>query len=182
MHPALHRDVRVGNTRSEQLAQGAHVKRILGSDPPLLLEEVLHLLEHGVLQDGVYDEHQGWGHAGEQAQGSLLANQREQRGERGGRFGGRGAGQHGLVRLVLARRHARVDDPDGVREEDGGRAGDGACHHRFDGGELHAGAAGLEGGLLEEGAGPFVPCVHMSVVLKRRRHNACAYSSSRRSS
>ena len=120
VHAALDRDVRVGDTRSEQLAQRAHVERIFGCDPPLLLEEVLHLLEHGVLQDGVDHQDQRGSHAGEQAQGSLLADQREQRGERGGRLGGRGSGQYGLVRVVLARRHARVDHPDGVREQHGG--------------------------------------------------------------
>ena len=119
VHAALNCDVRVRDTRSEQLAQRAHVEGIFRCDPPLLLEEVLHLLEDGVLQDGVDHQNQRGSHAGEEAQGPFLADQCEQRGERGGRLGGRGAREHGLVRVVLARRHARVDDPDGVREQHG---------------------------------------------------------------
>jgi hypothetical protein len=97
MHPTLHRNIRIRNTRREQLTQRTHIKRILRRDPPLLLEKVLHLLEHGVLQDGVDDEDEGGGYAGEEAQGSFLADQREEGGECGGRLGGHGAREQRLV-------------------------------------------------------------------------------------
>ena len=157
MHPALHRDIRVRDTGREQLTQRTHVKRVLGRNPPLALQHVLHLLKHGVLQDGVDNEDQRRRNTSEQAQRALLADQREQRGKRAGSFGGRRAREDLLVGLGLAGRHARVDDPDGVCEEHGCRAGDGAGNHGLDGGELAGGAAGLERGFFEEGASPFVP-------------------------
>ena len=63
-----------------------------------------------------------------------------------------------------ARRHARVDDPDRVGEQDRGAAGDGARDHRLDGRELAAGAAGLGGGAVEEGPRPLIPFGEESIV------------------
>lgn len=119
VHPALDGDVRVRDARGEQLAQGTEVEGVLGCDTPLLLQEVLHLLEHGVLQDGVDDQHQGRSNTGKEAQGTLLANQSKQSSECGGRLDGRRARQDLLIGLILAGRHACVDDPDGVGEEHG---------------------------------------------------------------
>lgn len=165
VHPALDRDVRVCDAGCEQLAQGTEVESILGRDSALLLEEVLHLLEHGVLQNGVDDEDKRRRDTGEEAQRALLADQGEQGAERRGRGLRRRAGQDLLVGLGLARRHARVDDPDGVCEQHRGGPGDGARDHGFDRRELARGAAGLERGFLEEGARPFVPWA-VSVVLQ----------------
>lgn len=53
--------------------------------------------------------------------------------------------------------HARVDDPDGICDEDGCAAGKGTGDHGFDGCELFRSAGGADGGALEEGTGPFVP-------------------------
>ena len=75
-----------------------------------------------------------------------------------GRGSGSGGGENGLRGLGLARCHARVDDPDGIGDEDGGGAGDEAGDHGFEGGEFLGGAAGFERGGGEEGARPFVPC------------------------
>lgn len=157
MHPALDRDVGVCDARRKQLAQRAQVKGILWRNPPPLLQILLHLLKHRVLQDGVDDQHKSRHDARPQAQRPLVAQQREKRAERGGRFRRRTAGQGRLVGLRLASRHARVDNPDGVCDEHGCAAGEGAREHRLDGGELHRRAAGLDCGLFEEGAGPFVP-------------------------
>ena len=88
----------------------------------------------------------------------------EQRGEGAegrrllGRLGG-AAGEGIRLAVGLAGGHAGVDDPDGVGEDDGGGAGDGAGDHALDRGELLGGAAGLDGGGLEEGARPLVPVV-----------------------
>lgn len=56
-----------------------------------------------------------------------------------------------------ARGHARVDDPDGVRDQHGRGAGEGAGEDGLEGCELFGGARGADGGALEEGAGVFVP-------------------------
>jgi hypothetical protein len=172
MHPALHRDVRVGDAGREQLAQGAEVEGVLGCDPALLLEEVLHLLEHGVLQDGVDDEDKRGRDTSEQTQRALVADQSEQGSECRGRLRRRAARQDLLVRLGFARRHACVDDPDGVCEQHGGRPGDGACDHGLDRCELARGPAGFERGFLEEGACPFIPLV-VSVLLHQERRRGC---------
>jgi hypothetical protein len=60
---------------------------------------------------------------------------------------------------LLAGGHARVDDPDGVGDDDGCRAGNGACNHGLDRGELLVGAAGGGSGLFEKGTRPLVPVV-----------------------
>ena len=136
MHPALDGDIRVRDARGEELAEGAEIEGVGRGDTALLLEHVLQLLEDGVLQDGVDDEDEGGHDAGEEAQRALIADDGEQGGQGGGRSGGLCAREHLLVGLGLARRHARVDDPDGVGDEDGCAARDGAGDHRLDRGEL----------------------------------------------
>ncbi len=59
---------------------------------------------------------------------------------------------------MLAGHHARVDDPDGVGDEHGRAAGEGAGDYGFDCCKSFGGAAGADGGAFEGGAGPFVPC------------------------
>lgn len=60
---------------------------------------------------------------------------------------------------MLARGHARVDDPDGVGDDDGSGPGEGAGHHALNSGKVLGGAASLNCGLLESGASPLVPVV-----------------------
>lgn len=60
---------------------------------------------------------------------------------------------------MFVRGDAGIDDPDGVGQDDSGGAGNGAGDHGLDRGELLAGAAGLDGGGLEEGACPLIPVV-----------------------
>ena len=61
--------------------------------------------------------------------------------------------------VVLAGGDAGVYNPDGVGDDDSGRAGNGTGNHGLDGGELLAGATGRGGGALKERACPFVPVV-----------------------
>lgn len=162
VHLRLDRDVRVGDARGEELAEGAEDKGDAGRDAALLLDHVLHLLEQGVLQDGVDDEDEGGDDAAEQGLGPLLLEQGQQ-GADGGRAAlALGAGLAGallLLDVALARRHARVDDPDGVGQDDGGGAGEGAGHHGLERRQLGSRAAGLLRRLLEEGPRPLVPVV-----------------------
>lgn len=162
VHLRLDGDVRVGDAGGEELAEGAQDKGDAGGDAALLLDHVLHLLKEGVLQDGVDDEDEGGDHAAEQGLGPLLLEEGEQ-GADGGRaalpLGARLAGALLLLNVLLARRHARVDDPDGVGEDDGGGAGEGAGHHGLDRGQLGGRAPGLYGGGLEKGPRPLVPVV-----------------------
>lgn len=180
-------DVRVRDARRKELAERAQEKRHDGRDAASLFERILELLKERVLQDGVDDEDERGQHARKERLGAFIAQQRHQRAEGAGRVpldrrlvaggGGvicaSGAGEDLLdlfalldvmafvfLNLVLARCHARVDDPDGVRDNDGCGAGNRAGDHGLDGGELLGDAGGiLEGGGLEEGASPFVPVV-----------------------
>lgn len=159
MHPRLDRDVRVGDARRKQLAEGTEVEGVGGCDAAALSKAVLELLEDGVLQDGVDDEDEGGHNAGEQPGGAFLPDESEQCAERGRRLRGLRTREDGLIRLGLARRHARVDDPDGVCDEHSRAACNGARYHGLDGRELLGGPASLERGLLEESTRPFVPVV-----------------------
>lgn len=60
---------------------------------------------------------------------------------------------------TFARRHARVDHPDGVCDKDCGGAGEGAGGHGLEGGEFGTRAAGFGGGAFEGGARPLVPVI-----------------------
>lgn len=59
--------------------------------------------------------------------------------------------------MRLASSHSRVDDPDWIRDEDSGAAGDGSCDHRLDRGELLRCARATDCCTFEEGTGPLVP-------------------------
>lgn len=157
----LDRDVRVGDAGGGQLAEGAEQEAVAGCDFASLLQHLLQLLEDGVLQDGVDDEHERGQHAGEEARGPVFAHDFEEGRERvggalllrgwGGGFAFFG-GQERFGGLFFARGHACVDDPDGVRDQHGGGAGDGARGHGLERAEarfLHR--AG------EVGTGEFIP-------------------------
>jgi hypothetical protein len=162
MHLALNRDVRVRNTRSEQLPQRTEHKRNTRGDLALLLHRVLHLLKQRVLQDGVQDQHERGDDAAEQGLRALLLHQGDQRRD-GARVPlARGPGLPGallLLEVPLACRHARVDDPDGVRQDHGGAAGEGARHHGLERRQLLVRPAGLGRRRLEERPAPLVPVV-----------------------
>lgn len=160
---ALDSNVRVRDARREQLAQRTEVKTIGRGDAPALLDHALQLLEDGVLQDRVDDEHERRQHASEQSSRALITDDGEQ-----GRDGARGsallrlalvARQHGLVALRFASRHARVDDPDGVRHHNGRAAGDGASSHGLQRRQFPTWAVGGHGRFEEPRPGPFVPVV-----------------------
>lgn len=160
VHLALDGDVGVRHRGGKELAEGAQEEGDGGRHLAPRLDGILHLLKERVLKNGVDDQHQRRQDTGEEGLGALLLEESHERGN--------GRGTTGLalvasleVRLVvvLVGGHASVDDPDGVRHDDGGRAGNGAGNHGLDRGELLAGAAGLDGGGLEEGARPLVPVV-----------------------
>lgn len=161
MHLALDCDVRVGDGGGEELADGAKEEGNGGGDLSTLLDGVLHLLKERVLEDGVDDEHQSGHDAREEGLGALVLQESHEGAD--GRRGGCGllglAGLEVTLGVLLARGDARVDDPDGVGEDDSSRTGNGASNHRFDSCELLVGAASRSSGLLEEGAGPLVPVV-----------------------
>ncbi len=156
MSTALDCDIWIGNAGREQFPQRAQQESDCGSDPPLLLQHVLQLLEDGILQDRVDDQHQSRHDAREQGLRAFLPNQRQQR-PHCRRCLGRG---HAIsLPALLPRRHPRVDDPDGICEQDRRGAGQGARHHRLDGRESLRGAPRVDGGFLEGRARPLVPVV-----------------------
>lgn len=130
MHPALDGDVRVCDTRRQQLAQCTKHKDIPRRNFPPFLEHVFQLLEDRVLQDGIDDEDEGGEDACEERLRALGAEEVVEGGEGGsglfwcGKGGGVGEGSF-LVRrgFLLASCHPCIYDPDGVREEHGCAAG-----------------------------------------------------------
>lgn len=184
VHLALDGDVRVGDGGGEELAEGAEEEGHGGRDVALAagLEHVLHLLEEGVLQYGVDDEDEGGDDAAEEGQRALLPEQGHERADGGGRpraaLHGLGAAAfddellRGRERL-LARRHARVDDPDGVRQDHGRGPRQRARHHGLGRRQLPRRPPGLGGGgLLEEGPRPLVPVVVDEVGHADAEHGA----------
>lgn len=160
VHAALDGDVRVRHAGGEELAQSTEEEGNGGGHLAALLDVVLHLLKERVLKNGVDDEHQGGEHAGEEGLGTLVLEERHQRADGGGLGGlALGALLEVVLGVLLAGGDAGVDDPDGVGEDDGRRAGNGARNHGLNGGELLVGAAGGGSGLFEEGARPLVPVV-----------------------
>lgn len=159
MHLALDRDVRVRDGGGKELAESAEKEGNRRRHLALLLDRILHLLKEGILEDGVDDQDEGRHHTGEQGLGPLVLEEGHE-GPDGARGPGRlGAGLEVTGLRLLARGDAGVDDPDGVRHEDGRGAGEGTGEHGLDRGELLVGAAGRDGALLEEGLGPLIPVV-----------------------
>lgn len=162
MHAALHRDIRVRDTRRQQLAQRTYQEDVERPQFPPLLHHLLQLLKDGVLQDRVDDQHQRRHHAREQRQRPFLPDERQERTHRRGSLLGRRAWNERLVglRVALARRHARVDDPDGVREQHRRRPSNGTRDHTLKGRETVGEPAwGERRTTLKRGASPFVPVV-----------------------
>lgn len=161
MHLALNSNVGVGDGGGKELADGAKEEGNGGGDLSALLDGVLHLLKKCVLEDWVDDEHQGGDDAREESLGALVLEESHE-GADGGRGGGSLLSLAGLeiaFVVLLARGDARVDDPDGVGEDDGSRTSNGTGNHGLDGRELLVGAASRSGSLLEERARPLVPVV-----------------------
>lgn len=161
MHLALDCDVRIGDGGSEQLAKSAEEEGNRRGHLACLLHGVLHLLEEGILEDGVDDQDQGWHDTREQGLGSLILEEGHESadGGRGFRRARASTRLHITVLCLLASGDAGVDDPDRVGKEDCRGASDGTGHHGLNGGELLVCAAGGGGALLKESLGPFVPVV-----------------------
>ncbi len=160
MHPRFNRDIWVSDAGGEELPERTQKESDERADTLLLLplNHILQLLEDGVLQNWVDDQHQRWHHTGEQSSWALLSHQRQERINSGWCHWCRRAWEGGLRRRALASSHSCVDYPDWVGEEDRGRSSYGASHDRLDCGEL-CGAAGLACSGLEGAARPFVPVV-----------------------
>lgn len=103
MHPALDCDVRVGDTRRQQLADGTQHKDISRRHLPPLLKHVLQLFEYRVLQDWIDDKDQGGQNAGEERAGAFGAEEREERGDGGGVGFGRCCGRFWQGSVVRGR-------------------------------------------------------------------------------
>ena len=159
VHLALDGDVGVSHRGGKELAKSAKEEGDGRSHLPTLLDVVLHLLEQGVLQNGVDDEHQGWHDTSKEGLGTLVLKESHQRTD-----GGRVCLlldpllEVAFV-IALAGGDAGVDNPDGVGDDDGRGTGNGTSNHGLDGGELLVGATSSGSGLLEELLGPFVPVV-----------------------
>lgn len=159
MGPRLDGDVWISDARGSQLAQGTQHERVCRSHFPSLLECLLQLLENRVLQDGVHNEDQCWQDTGEETEEAIFTDDLEESGN-GARLGGVDLSllalleREGLGGLVFTSRHACVDDPDGVGEENGGRAGERSRSHGLESGELF-----LPRGPLEEGTRELIPIV-----------------------
>ena len=158
MHPALDRDVRVGDGSGKQLAKCTEVEGIGGSNPSSPLNRILQLLEKGVLKNGVDNQDQRREHTSEESLGTLLLEKVDQGRPSGLRLLGLGAWE-ALFILVLARRHAGVHDPDGVGDEHGSATRNSTGNHGLSGSKLFRGASGFLSGLLESRARPLVPVV-----------------------
>lgn len=158
VHLTLDSNVRVRHRRGEELAKGTEEEGHCGRDLSSLFDIVLHLLEERILKNGVDDQDQRRQDAGEESLGTLVLKEGHQRAQGCGLPGRLARLQVGLG-VLLARGDASVDNPDGVGDNDGGRAGDGASNHGLNSGELLAGATSRGGGLLEEGPGPLIPVV-----------------------
>ena len=158
MHPALNRNIRIRNTRRQQLPQRPQIKRISRRNPPPLLQTILQLLKNSILQDGINNQHKRRHHTREQPRGTLLPQQRKERPKGRRRLRLRRSRQR-IIRLRLAGRHPRVNHPDRVRNEHGCAARERTRKHGLHGGEFLAGAPGLERRLFEERPRPFVPVV-----------------------
>lgn len=165
MGPRLDGDVRISDARGSQLAQGTQHERVCRSHFPSLLECLLQLLENRVLQDGVHDEDQCWQDTGEETEEAIFTDDLEES-RNGAGLGGVDLSLLALLEreslggLVFTSRHACVDDPDGVGEENGGRAGERSRSHRLESGELF-----LPRGPLEEGTRELIP-----IVVDKVRH------------
>lgn len=59
MHPTLDRDIRIRDTRCQELPNSAQNEDISSRDLPPLLQRVLQLLEDRILQNRIYDEDEG---------------------------------------------------------------------------------------------------------------------------
>ena len=162
MHATLDGDVRVRNARRKQLAQSTKVETIRRRHPTLLLQNLLQLLEEGILQDRVDNEHESGYDARKETREALIPDNRQERAN-SGRLRGFGLLLRTLsgisISLSFARRHARVDDPDRVCNKHGSATCQRARDHALDGRELAARAAGFDRRLLEPCSGPLVPVV-----------------------
>lgn len=159
VHLALDGDVGVSHRGGKELAKGAEEEGDGRGHLSTLLDIVLHLLEQGVLQNGVDDEHQGWHDTSEEGLGTLVLEEGHQRAD-GGRVGLLLDSFLEVALLIaLAGSDAGVDNPDGVSDDDGRGTSNGTGNHGLDGGELLVGATGGGSGLLEELLGPLIPVV-----------------------
>lgn len=134
MHPALHRDIRIGNPCCHQLPNCAKEKHIAGQNSATsLLQNIFQLLENRILQNRVDDEDERGENTGEERCGTFFSEEGKEGRDGGGlarrlsgrgRIGGGGRGSSG---------HARVNHPNRVCDEDRSAAGQGASDHRFKG-------------------------------------------------
>jgi hypothetical protein len=161
MRPTLDRNIRISNARRRQLPDRTQIKRVRRRHAPPLLERVLQLLENGVLKNWIDDEDERGQHASEERSRALVADQRHEGPDRGGCFllWTLLAPRERILLMLFPRRHPCIHHPDGIRQQDRRRPGDGACDHALDRRELLARTAGLLRRFFKEGPGPFIPVV-----------------------
>ena len=117
MHPALDRDVWVCDRCGKQLANGTEVEGILRCYPSSPFDNVLQLLEEGVLQDRIDHQDESRKYTGEEGPNTLLLDDIYQCSQSGLGFFRRGSGER-LLRFGFAGSHAGVYDPDRVGDQD----------------------------------------------------------------
>lgn len=161
MHPALDRNIRVRNTRSKQLAQSPEQKDHERCNASLLLNQIFELLEYGVLQNRVDDQHQSRHDTSKQCRRPLLPHQGKKCANCSRSLLSLLATQQRLVALLvpLPGCHACVDNPYRIGKENCCAAGKRAGHHALSGRQALGSSAGGNGSFLEECAGPFVPVI-----------------------
>lgn len=164
MSSRLDSDVRVSDGGGCELAQSTEVEAVLGCDTTTLLNRLFQLLENGVLEDRVDDQHKSWQHTREESHEALILDDSQKRADGAGAellglcslLGGKST----LVALVLAGCHASVDDPDGVGDEHGCASSNRTSDHALQCAELASvGTVGSLCSLDESSTGPFVPVV-----------------------
>lgn len=138
--PRLDRDVGVCDAGRRQLTDRTKYEAVSRSDLSPLLQQLLQLLEDGVLQDRVDHQDQCREHAGEEAQETLLTHNLEEGRDRvrsplllSRRRVALGTGEGRVIRLLFTSCHTGVHHPDRIGDHDSRTAGKSAGRHRLNG-------------------------------------------------
>ena len=130
MHPAFYRDIRISDAGRQELSDRTEEEDVTRQDLPPLLEGIFQLLEYRILQYRINNEHQSGEDPSEKSSRAFVLKQRLQSGQ-----GRRRSSSLGIVWKVeggFSGCHPGIDDPNRIRDEDGGAASDRAGNHRLE--------------------------------------------------